>query len=89
MKKSKSWITAEDLKKGSKRINLTIETILCSKIAKVSLNKALPPATLLKMYVVEAINKDYEKLPGEELPGQQNMFDQRMKKNEKKSKSSL
>lgn len=78
--KRKKWLTVEDLKKGNKRINLTIPYRFCEKIATMANMKGCSPTTYLNLIVIENVTKEYKSVNQNDLPGQENLFTKQRKK---------
>lgn len=85
-KKKKSFITADDLEAGKKRINLTLETGTITKLLVIG-SKLYPntnPTTVATILLCQNIDKHYLQFrDSKELPGQMHLFNKDQKKPKK------
>lgn len=73
--KKKQYITAEDIKRGYKRVNMTISIPAARKLVQIADTKGQGPTTYATLLFNEKLNAEIKKQNNStELPGQTELF---------------
>jgi len=75
------FITAADIARGSKRVNVSLDIKTADKLAQlIEVNANVFPGTLCKMYLTDMILKKHREAFKDTLPGQTSLFDKTKRK---------